>query len=329
MQDIVRVALDVVKNNVQEYSTKEGSNAVRNALIEANGGKTTLNYADVIEGKCTELFSLVKEVIAAIDNDVLENSEFFNAIIDYRNIAFGDIAQFDVETNDPFIVSKIAAGTQELQRQRLLPSQPVTVETEDYGVKFYSELNHLLSGRIDLAVFAERMGKALARKKKEISQITLQKHLEALAAPYKFSGTFSEEKLMEIIQHVEAANGGARACVVGTSVALMKVKTADTSEKAKEDKYNMGFFGKFNGRDMIELEQFHKAGTDEFVIDNTMLYVIPVGMDKPIKLVTEGEGLIIKGEPTGRRDLQQELTYLDRFGVKIVTNTKAGLYDIA
>ena len=153
MKDIVKVALDVVNKNVQQFSIKDGSNAVVNALIEANNGKTTLDYEDIMSGRCYGLFALVKEIISTIDNDILENSEFFNEIVDFKNVAYGDLPVFEVETNDDFIVSRIAAGTQELQRQRMQPSTPITVQTEDYGIKFYAELSNLLSKRIDLEKF--------------------------------------------------------------------------------------------------------------------------------------------------------------------------------
>lgn len=327
MKDIVKVALDVVNKNVQQFSIKDGSNAVVNALIEANNGKTTLDYEDIMSGRCYGLFALVKEIISTIDNDILENSEFFNEIVDFKNVAYGDLPVFEVETNDDFIVSRIAAGTQELQRQRLQPSTPITVQTEDYGIKFYAELSNLLSKRIDLEKFIERVGNSLARKKKEIAQISLQKHMETLSAPYKVTGNYDETKLLELVQHVESANGG-KAVIVGTLTALAKVKTADVSEDAKKDKYNMGFYGKFYGRNMVEMSQFHIQGTDTFAMDNNTLYILSLD-DKPVKLATEGEGIIFTGNPQTRKDLQQEFLYIDRFGVAIATNSKGGTYKMS
>ncbi len=49
----------------------------------------------------------------------LQGDEYFNQLVDYRNVAEGDQNVFLVEDSDLFYVAKIADGTQGVRRQRL------------------------------------------------------------------------------------------------------------------------------------------------------------------------------------------------------------------
>lgn len=62
--DIVKLAVDTYKGNVEKYSTKESLDTLRNALIAANNGKTSLDYRDIRDGKCSGLFTLVEEILS-------------------------------------------------------------------------------------------------------------------------------------------------------------------------------------------------------------------------------------------------------------------------
>lgn len=69
MKDIVKLAIDGYKGKVEKYSVGQSQDAVRQALIEANNGKTYLDIRDVRDGKCSGLFTLLEEVLS---NTVIE-----------------------------------------------------------------------------------------------------------------------------------------------------------------------------------------------------------------------------------------------------------------
>ena len=69
MKDIVKLAHDAYRGNVEKYSVKQSQDLLRQALIEANGGKTTLDYKAIRDGKCPGLFTLVEEIL---DNTVIQ-----------------------------------------------------------------------------------------------------------------------------------------------------------------------------------------------------------------------------------------------------------------
>lgn len=62
--DIVKLAVDAYNGNVQQYSTKQSMDVLREAMIEANGGSTTLNYKNIRDGKCVGLFALIEEILS-------------------------------------------------------------------------------------------------------------------------------------------------------------------------------------------------------------------------------------------------------------------------
>jgi len=64
MKDIVKVAVDNFHGNVENYSTAQSNELLREALIEANGGSTTLSYKNIRDGKCNGLFALIEEVLS-------------------------------------------------------------------------------------------------------------------------------------------------------------------------------------------------------------------------------------------------------------------------
>ena len=97
------------------------------------------------------------------------------------------------------------------------------------------------------------------------------------------------------------------------------------SDEAKSDLYNIGHFGKFNGTDMVCLRQVHKPGTSEFVLNDNKIYII-ASDDKPIKVVNEGEGLLVDGEATANNDLTKEYVYGQPIGVAAVCSAKMGIF---
>lgn len=78
---------------------------------------------------------------------------------------------------------------------------------------------------------------------------------------------------------------------------------------------------------MVVLPQRHQVNSTEFLFDNDTLTIL-AGDDKPIKLVREGESIIIPGNPMDNRDLTQEYMYGEKYGLGLVlaANTGIGRY---
>ena len=69
----------------------------------------------------------------------------------------------------------------------------------------------------------------------------------------------------------------------------------------------------------------HKIGTTDFILSANDLYVGAMD-DKFIKLVHEGDTLIIPGDPINNADLSQEFLMAERFNSGIVVSEEFGMY---
>ena len=162
--NIVKLAVDAYRGNVEQYSTKQSMEVLRQALIEANGGSTILNYKNIRDGKCVGLFTLIEEILSRTVVEGLQGDEYFNQLVDYRNVAEGDQNVFLVEDSDLFYVAKIADGTQGVRRQRLGGYSEVTIPTTLRAVKIYEELNRVLSGRVDFNQFITKVAESFRQE---------------------------------------------------------------------------------------------------------------------------------------------------------------------
>ncbi len=63
MNDVVKLAVDAYHGNVKKYSKDQSMDVLRQAMIDANGGSTTLNYRAIRDGKCQGLFTLIEEIL--------------------------------------------------------------------------------------------------------------------------------------------------------------------------------------------------------------------------------------------------------------------------
>lgn len=327
--NVVSLAIDAIRGRVSgNFSAQETSETIRQAMIEMNGGSDKLNIKTFHRG--SELYAFVEEIIPYVIEEGLTGSEFFMGMVDYRNMAEGDAPEFVAEDRSEFVVANIGNGTQSVRRQRLGARESVTLATQMRAIKIYEELNRVLAGRVDFNTFITKVGEAFAKQMNEdIFKVfnSISANTKGLNEKYVFSGSFDEDKLLDIIAHVEASTGKT-AKIVGTKKALRKVTTAVVAHEAESDMYNVGHYGKFNGTEMVSVKQAHKTGTDEFVLDDNKLYIL-AGDDKMIKFVNEGEGLLISGDPMNNADLTMEYLYGQKYGLALMVNEKLGIYNIA
>ena len=322
--ELLQVMIDAVKGTYQENYTKgQTSDAIRNALIEANGGSNKINIKNFYRG--SQVYSLIEELIPTIIDEGFKDEDVIFSLVDYRNIADGDEQEFEIEGKSLFAVADAAAGIKGVRRQRIDESQRVTVKTSMKIARVYEELNRLLAGRISFDTFVDRLAKSfkqqiLADAYKAIDAIAT--NTVGLNADYVVASNVAgaEDKLLDLIAHIEAATGKT-ARLYGTKAALRKVPNAVLSDEAKSDLYNMGF----NGNDMVALRQVHKPGTTKFAMNDNKIFVI-AGGDKPVKVVNEGEGLMLEGEAADNQDLTKEYVYGQPMGVGVACSEAMGVF---
>ena len=334
MNEIVKVAIDAYHGNLKTYSTEQSMELLQKALVEANNGKTSLDYRAIRDGKCSGLFTLIEEVLKRTVVEGLQGDEYFNALVDFRNVAEGDKNLFLVEDSNLFVVAEAADGTQGIRRQRLSGVNEVSINTSLKVVKIYEELNRILSGRVDFNTFISKVSDSMRARLLQDIYILWN---TATAADFggvtyfPTAGAYDEDELLDLIAHVEAAANGKTATILGTKKAIRNLAPAIQGNDSKSDLYNLGYYGKFYGSPVVATPQRHKVGSTTFTLRDDMLTII-AGDDKPIKVVYEGDPLVIPGNPLDNGDLTQEYLYGEKYGLGIVLaggNAGIGRYELA
>jgi len=336
---IVRLGLDLNRGvktfeiEDKTFSESEAVEVLRQALIDANGGSTTFDYKSLRRNKVA-IFEIIEELVSAIVQEGLNNSQFWNEFVDYRNIKLGDKNEFYTDGDSDFVVCEVAEGNSTPRRQRLGARKKVSVNTTVHMIRMYDHFSRFMAGRIDWAQLCNKVAEAF---QKEIWYDIATAFagigsgdIIGASGTYIVTGTWDEDDLIDLIAHVEAATGE-RAKVFGTKQTLKKITTSIVADAAKTDLYNQGYIGKFYGTDVFEIPQAHVPGTDTFAIDpnaNT-LHVI-AGGDKFIKFVTEGDTLIDDRDYTQNADSTIEYRMTEKFGAGIMFASKGyGKYTLS
>ena len=284
--NIVKLAVDAYHGNVEQYSVNQSMDVLRQALIEANGGDTVLNYRKIRDGECKGLFALIEEILSRTVVEGLQDDDYFNALVDFRNVAEGDQNVFLVEDSDLYVVADIAEGTQGIRRQRLGGVNEVAIPTTFKAVKIYEELNRVLAGRVDFNWMINRVSESFRQKLlNDIYTLWSTATSDQLGGATYFptAGTYDEDTLLDLISHVEAAAGGRPATIIGTKKAVRKLAPAVQGSDSESDLYNMGYYGKFYGSPVIVTPQRHKINSTDFVFPDDILTIV-AGDDRPIKV---------------------------------------------
>lgn len=331
--EIVRLALDAYHGTPTKYSVNESLDVLRQALVDVNGGKTTLDYKAIRDGKCNGLFAIVEEILSRTIVEGFQGDEYFNALVDFRNVALGDLNEFEVEDSNLFVISDAADGTQGVRRQRLGGVTKAPIPTSFKVVKIYEELNRVLSGQVDFNKFIKKVSESFRKKLLDDVYALWNSATETDfggAVYLPAAGNYDEDKLLDVIAHVESAAGGKTATIIGTKKALRNLAPAIQGHDSENDLYNLGYYGKFYGSPVVATPQRHKLGSTDFVFDDNVITII-AGDDKPIKCVYEGQSTVLMGDPTANKDFTQEYLYGEKYGMGIVLaggNAGIGRYEV-
>ena len=315
--ELRQLAIDVYNGvDVKFENGETGNDMIVNAINKAFGG-INLNDPKAVKaalayGKVD--FEIINELISvAIDLSAEDGSAIWD-FVESKNGALGDKNEFYVEGNDLLRVDVVTRGTQGVRRQRML-SKKISVETDTKAIKIYDEISRIASGRINWQNFVDKIGKSFANDRFK-AVVTAFDGITA-SGDYAKNASFSESSMIDLLTTVE--NDGNRPKIFGSLQALRNLTMAQTGETVKDDYYNMGYMGKFNGYDCFRI-----VGKG---IPNNKLFV--VGADeKFIKIYDEGETLTIPHAFTETADMTQELQVQRTYGVTVAMGGKVGVYTI-
>jgi hypothetical protein len=323
MHEITKLAVDLYKGQVTDFSKNDAMDVLRRELIELNGGSDKITPKSF--RKHPELFEVLEEALDILIVEGLQDQ--FDDFVETVVLDWGDTKVFTLQEHRLFDVAVVSDGNGDIRRNRLDVGE-ITVKTQTMAVAIYEELHRLLAGRVDWAKLVDNVAKSYNNKIKVEVYNALYNSFDKLSATYGATGTFTESQLRKLIGHVEAGTG-MEAIIMGTKQALGQITNATMSESLKENKAKLGYIGHFEGTEMLEIKQAHKPGTDTFAIDNNFLIVTPKSPDKLVKLVVEGDSIIEESVEGVRKDMQRDYTFIKKAGFAVISTSKYGIYRLS
>lgn len=307
----------------KSFGRSDAVDALRQKLIEANGGSPVLDYKAYRRNK-VEIFEIIEELVPTIVNEGLTGSEFFMNYVDYRNTNLGDKNEFVVPDNSVFVVSEIADGIATPRRQRIGSVTTKSVDTYYHVVRMYDEFSRFMSGRIDWNDLVNKVSNAFQRNIWDTIYSTfigITSTTTGMSETYIKTGSWDDETLMSLLEHVEAATGE-KPAIFGTGSALRKATTSVVSDEAKTSLYNTGFYGKFYGYPEFRIPQVHTIGTDTFKLSDNVLHVV-AGNQKFVKFVTEGKDEMLEKSYDINADMSVEYLMREKYGCAAMFSGKS------
>jgi len=277
-------------------------------------------------------YALVTAVIDMVLPQTMINSLGFFA--DVRNIGWGDTAKFDLKPRDLFIVSKsgraMKAGVGNKQF-----NTSVTLNPDNHVMSVEVSLYRVLCGLESLADFTAKAIRSME------SQVTVEAYAAfntCMAAldnagddALRFAG-YTQATLVELAQKLAAWNGGAKPQILGTRLALANILPDDVNYRydLESDFVKIGYIRTISQLDIFELEQVADWTTEfKVALDDTKIYLLCAGIDKPVKVVLEGSTMANTDGPFDNGNLTQKSNFQKSWGTAVITNSLAGVITLS
>ncbi len=327
MNELVKLGIDLYRNQVQQYSKSEGDNVMRKAFIDILGTDKP-DYRTFRKHK-TEVFEIMEEVLEVTITDGMV-TPFFEQFVEYRDLDLGDSAEFYVEDRTMLTVARHAGNHWDIRRQKLNIGDTFTVKTEPMAAAVYADFKRFLAGRVDFAKLIEKVGQAYTQELNDRIHAEFMSTIEYLPTEFKETGTYNEANLIELAEHVQAANQGSDIIIAGSRAALSKLQNKETLSDGMRDQLNRnGVLEYWNGYKLLTIPQSHKPNTFEFSIENNRLIILPANA-KPIKVVKEGMPLVKEvSDGLENKDMSMEYKFIAQYGVATVFNLLYGQYQFS
>jgi len=272
-----------------------------------------------------ETFAVVNALVDMVLPDSVINS--IGMFTDVRVGGFGDSFAFEVKPRDLFAVSKAGMGKNRGEMYKQF-SGTVTVTPEFRQITVGVSLYRVLAGKESLAEFITKAQMALDAY--TLFDATLGALTVSGSGGLRLSG-YTQDGFIDLAQRVTAFNGGAKAVVIGTNVALNKVLPAGTAYRYMLDSeyVRLGYMRTAFGYDAIEIPQVANWQNPFFgLVKNNRLYLVSPASQKIVKLCLEGSTI---ANTTGNFELStlsQTTTLMKAWGVAVATSAVAGAVDL-
>jgi hypothetical protein len=334
-----KLMLDYTKGDLDGVTPKQANEKIVQkfkAVLGLDEKPTKAEVRKALRKHQVDVYEIIEETVDGILVTGWNENPFFNEWVDVRNLAAGDKNEFYVEDTSVLSVMKISGNHHDIIRQRVGAGSTESIDTSWIGLKVYAEFERLLMNLETFADLVAKIQKAIDAYVNETIYNSLMGIGATLGTQWHKTGAITEATKKDfdtLIMDVGIASDS-EVVVMGTRAALSSVydlnKVEWASEKVKDEKYLTGRFGYYDGVRLVELKQgFKKNDTTQYLISNTTLFVMPVGIEPMIKLVYEGDTQMYNIQDAGTNmDMTYSSEVQTKLGVGVMTNRKFGMWDI-
>lgn len=282
-------------------------------------------------------FDIVEEIVDWSVSTGLKDNEWFNQLVNYKNLAEGDENLFYQEHEEVILsIAKMGKRHHDTILQRLPEGKTYSVETDLYGAAVGAHIDRYVLGQEDWTKMIDAITKAFVVLTQELILTEVMSASDKLPVQDGFVAkgalnATNRKKFNEVLQNVSVANDNADVVIFGTMVGLQELENlikidwiADSQKEAVASNNRLGNYGRYQ---IVEIPQkFAKNDVTKKVYDDAILFIFASGENKLVDMVDVGETLIDeiteRGEANGRIDDVMKYEVQRELGV----TTKLGRY---
>lgn len=274
----------------------------------------------------------IAQIMTYSVNDILrERTQYIQMMADYQQVPIGTRSQFKVTENGirAFIQAKGATTARSKVSTRYL-----TVETEEVAVRPYVNYIELASGRVDFTENISASAYALETLKVQRIESVLHNAISSYSSPNYSVGSGAGGAIVKatLDAQIVAFKRIAPVVLIGDIEVISKlIGVAGFGYTALEgivsEQNAMGYIGKYNGCPVMALTNPPVAGSLTPTLKKNLIYIVPQGLVKPLKVVDEGD--VTSLDITNIDDNSYEVSMRQNFGAGFIAGnvTFLGVYE--
>lgn len=345
--EMKNLMFDLYKGELSEGMTKKEAEDQLRAFsrkifgLGENPSKRDVKRAYRDNGR--HFFDIIEEVVDWTVTTGLKESEWFDALVNYRNLADGDENLFYQDGEEVILsVARMGKRHHDTVLQRLGRGKTFSIETDLYGAAVGAAIDRYVLGLEDWSKLVDAITKAFAVKVQEVIFAEIQEAYKKLPVQTGFvdAGAISvanKTKIDTILNNVSTANDGAPVVIMGLYNDLQQfdnlIPIEWIADSQKEEVAAEGRIGHYGRYQFVEIpDRFVKGKPGESFYKDHILYFFATGDNKLVDMVDVGETLVDeiteRGEANGRIDDLMKYEVQREFGAAVRLGRFFGRWEI-
>lgn len=340
-EEVKNLMFDLYKDELDDgISKREAEDKLREVSLRIFGltkDSSRRERERAYRDHARQYFDVIEEVTDWTVFTGLKENEWFNALVNYRNLKEGDTNLFVNEHEEVILsIARMGKRHHDTMLQRLPENTTYSVETDVYGAAVGADIDRYLIGQEDWTKLVDAITKAFVVKIQELIFAEILEAPKKLPAQSEFVqtgalNTTNRKKFNKILQNVSVANDNADVVIMGTMVALQELENLIdvkwVADSQKEDIAKMGRLGNYGRYTLVEIPQrFARNDVTKSMYKDDTLFVFATGDNKLVDMVDVGETLI--EEITDRGTANSNIADIMKYEVQreLGVSTRIGRY---